>query len=205
MACSVTYLPRPRVDRSLRRCANRASHRGPEFVGDVRVRRGHHHHRRDRRHRHHEARAPPACPRFERPARRHPAAQFIQRLPGPGHQERDQLVKERQLVRRDPQEPLSLWGDQVTARRQAHGPAQCFQPLRQVRSHGPEQLLVDGIVPRRRLRSSSRTRRGSTSSCAATASRYGCSTRSTCRRAPVATATRSSSPSTTTGRSGSTS
>jgi len=69
-------------------------------------------------------------------------------LTGPGHQERDQFVEQGQLIRRDPQEPVSLRFDPVAARREAHGPAHLFQPRRQVRGHEPERLLAQ---PRRVL------------------------------------------------------
>src|SRR5882724_998852 len=60
------------------------------------------------------------------------------RLTGPGQQERNQLVEEGQLIRRDPQKALPVRIDPVAARpvridpvaarRETHGPAQLFQP-----------------------------------------------------------------------------
>jgi hypothetical protein len=69
-------------------------------------------------------------------------------LTGPGHQERDELVEQGQLVRRDPQEPAPVRFDPVAARREARRPAHLVQPRRQVRGHEPERLLTQ---PRRVL------------------------------------------------------
>jgi hypothetical protein len=83
---------------------------------------------------------------FGRSARRHPSAEVIQRLTGPGQQEGDQFVEEWQLVRRDPQEALPGRIDPVAARREAHGPTLVLQPLGHVRGHEPERLLAPPCI-----------------------------------------------------------